>query len=54
MEILLAIVLIGGLGAVFVSAFRSMGGSMASQAVRDRMTEAGSDIQKKREEDLGL
>ena len=47
-------VLAGIAGAAFFISFKKTGGAISSQKVRDRMTDYGSEIQKKRLQDMGL
>ena len=54
MTIFWAVIILGVLCFFSLRFFWSMGGSMASQKIRDRMTEAGSDIQKKRLQEMGI
>ncbi|MBQ1508185.1 MAG: hypothetical protein IIZ47_02070 [Erysipelotrichaceae bacterium] len=52
--IILACIIIGVLLFIGMMSFRSYGGAFGSQNVRDRMDSAGSDLNKKRRQDLGL
>ena len=52
--IILACIILGALLFVGMMSFRSYGGAIGSQNMRDRMDSAGSELNKKRLQDLGI